>query len=88
MTSKLQPTNPLSGPGDIEALPFRSIISDEFQHDTPGFVRAFAGKVWMVQGIPTKVVWPKYGNIALGQNLSWFLLMYEGNGTGKANGTK
>jgi len=56
MTSKLQPTNPLSGPGDIEALPFRSIISDEFQHDTPGFVRAFAGKVWMVQGIPTKVV--------------------------------
>ena len=46
MTSKLQPTNPLSGPGDIEALPFRSIISDEFQHDTPGFDGAFAGKVW------------------------------------------
>ena len=69
MTLKLPPTNPLSGPGDIEALPFRSIISDEFQHDTPGFVRAFAGKVWMVRGIPTMLVWLKYGNIALGQNL-------------------
>ena len=87
------PTNPLSGPGDIEALPFRSIISDEFQHDTPGCRKAFAGKVWHGTGHSNygclAEVWEHcLGWVKILWEVSWFSLMCEGNGTGKANGTK
>lgn len=67
---------PFSGPGDIEALPFRSIISDEFQHDTPGCR-------W-------SICWKKYGWYRAFQlrlfdrnmgTLPWVKILWEFNGS-------